>query len=59
MYKVSLNNRIPVNRPVQARRPMSTSVRKGGISKLLVGGLFLSAAGMAYYQRLQKDNGNV
>lgn len=53
MYKV--NNRKLLNRPVQARRPMSTHVRKGGLSKLLMGGLLISAAGMAYYQKLQKN----
>ncbi|KAI7896635.1 uncharacterized protein EV154DRAFT_491686 [Mucor mucedo] len=57
MYKVSLNNRIPLNRPViAARRPLSTNVRKGGVSKALVGGLLLSAAGMAYYQSQQKHD---
>jgi hypothetical protein len=49
MYKIVTNS----SRLAQTRRPMSTTsnatVRKGGLSKLTLGALFVAAAGMAYY----------
>jgi hypothetical protein len=40
----------------QARLLSTTNnVRKGGFSKLLLGTLFVSAAGLAYYNKSQRD----
>lgn len=60
MYNVPINNRI-IRKPIvpsQHARLMSTTtnhVRKGGVSKLLLGTLFVSAAGIAYMQTSSRD----
>lgn len=58
MYNVPINNRI-IKKPIvpsQHARLMSTNnVRKGGFSKLLLGTLFVSAAGIAYMQTSSRD----
>lgn len=56
MYKFSTNSRrLLMN---QSRRAMSTNtnatVRKSGLSKITLGALFVTAAGMAYYNNTGK-----
>lgn len=58
MYNISNTRRLISKRPLTTQaRLMSTTnnVRKGGFSKILLGTLFVSAAGFAYYQKSQKD----
>lgn len=56
MYKLSTNSRrLLMN---QSRRAMSintnATVRKSGLSKITLGALFVTAAGMAYYNNTGK-----
>lgn len=58
MYNVPINNRIirkPILSTQQARLMSTNNVRKGGFSKLLLGTLFVSAAGIAYFQTSSRD----